>query len=82
MSATNELGDLSAFSPVLQQWLRAQAERANRDPDWIPDTVPLPEGSSVDDMLKTSSWLLTRFGVRIHRRREAERLYDIPEFVL
>jgi hypothetical protein len=81
MNSTNELGDLSDFSPVLQEWLRLQVERAEREPEWHL-CAPLPPGSTMEDTIQVSEWLLVRFRERIRQRREAERLHDIPEFVL
>lgn len=81
MSSTNELGKLSDFSPVLQEWLRLQVERAEREPEWHL-CAPLPPGSTMEDTIRVSGWLLVRFRERIRRRREVESLHDIPEFVL
>jgi hypothetical protein len=81
MNSTTELGDLSDFSPVLQEWLRLQVERAEREPEWHL-CAPLPPGSTIEDTIRVSGWLLVRFRERIRRRREAESLHDIPEFVL
>jgi hypothetical protein len=36
----------------------------------------------MEDTIRVSGWLLVRFRERIRRRREAESLHDIPEFVL
>ncbi len=81
MNSANDLGDLSDFSPVLQEWLRLQVERAEREPEWHL-CAPLPPGSTMEDTIRVSEWLLVRFRERIRRRREAESLHDIPEFVL
>lgn len=81
MNPTHDLGDLSSFSPVLQEWLRLQVERAEREPEWDL-CAPLPPGSTMEDTIRVSEWLLVRFRERIRQRREAERLHDIPEFVL
>jgi len=83
MNSTNDLGDLSTFTPVLQEWLRAQVERAEREPEWHL-CAPLPPGSTMEDSIHVSEWLLVRFRERIRRRREAEaeQLRNMPEFVL
>lgn len=81
MNPTHGLGDLSSFSPALQEWLRLQVERAEREPEWDL-CAPLPPGSTMEDTIRVSGWLLVRFRDRIRQRREAERLHGIPEFVL
>jgi hypothetical protein len=81
MNPINDLGDLGSFSPKLQEWLRLQVERAEREPEWHL-CAPLPPGSTKEDSVQVSEWLLVRFRDRIRRGRETERLHDIPEFVL